>query len=179
MSALQSVSICTYMCAAAYYHQTKGQVCVGVGGGTHYIGVGRDNQMSLCFQSLSGTGVCFITKIYGKWFHSVAVMLIFSSLPIARPALPIIFMIVVVCRVFFFKISFFRQNLSTSVKQFASRSGLHFVRPDLGPNCLQKLSLSTQRLRENTLHTTHYQRESARRIFFETGSFAIYQIFLV
>ena len=53
------------MCAAADYHQTKGLVCVGAGG-THYIGVGKDNQMGLYFQSLSGTGVCFITKLYGK-----------------------------------------------------------------------------------------------------------------
>ena len=43
----------------------------------------------------------------------------------------------------FFKISFFEkifQEYHQSIKQFGSRSGPTFCRPDLGPNCLQKLS---------------------------------------
>ena len=43
----------------------------------------------------------------------------------------------------FFKINFwgnFFQEYHQSVKQFGSRSGPTFVGPDLGPNCLQKLS---------------------------------------
>ena len=46
------------------------------------------------------------------------------------------------CRllIFFFKNNFYKifQEYHQSVKQFGSRSG--FVGPDLGPNCLQRLS---------------------------------------
>ena len=34
----------------------------------------------------------------------------------------------------------FFQKYDQSVKQFGPRSGLTFVRPDLGPNCLQRFS---------------------------------------
>ena len=43
----------------------------------------------------------------------------------------------------FFKINFFQQFLQEyhqSFKQFGSRSDMTFVGPDLGPNCLQRLS---------------------------------------
>ena len=42
-----------------------------------------------------------------------------------------------------FKINFFEkfsQQYHQNVKQFGSRSGPHFVGPDLGPNCLQMQS---------------------------------------
>ena len=48
------------------------------------------------------------------------------------------------CRLLtFFKINFFKkffQENSQSFKRFGSRSGRRSVSPDLGPNCLQKLS---------------------------------------
>ena len=49
-----------------------------------------------------------------------------------------VFMIIC-CQLFFFKINFFKNNFQEyhqSVKQFGSRSGPSFVRPDLDPNCL-------------------------------------------
>ena len=48
------------------------------------------------------------------------------------------------CRLLtFFKIIFFKkffQEHNQSIKRFGSRSGTHSVGPDLGPNCLQRLS---------------------------------------
>ena len=44
---------------------------------------------------------------------------------------------------FFPKSTFSKKNIQEylqSGKQFESRSGQHFVRPDLGPNCLERLS---------------------------------------
>ena len=48
----------------------------------------------------------------------------------------------------FFEINFFEKLLQEnrqSVKQIGSRSGPTFCRPDLGPNCLQKLSADNTR----------------------------------
>ena len=47
----------------------------------------------------------------------------------------------------FFKINFFNKffkKYHDSVKQLGSRSGLFFVEPDLGPNCLQRLSVDSR-----------------------------------
>ena len=47
------------------------------------------------------------------------------------------------CLLIFFKIEIFKKNFQEyhrSIKQFGSKSGRHFVGPDLGPNCLQRLS---------------------------------------
>ena len=50
----------------------------------------------------------------------------------------------------FLKISFLKkifQDHYQSVKQFGSRSGPTFVRPDMGPNCLQRLSADNKNCR--------------------------------
>ena len=47
----------------------------------------------------------------------------------------------------FFKTIF--QEYHQSVKQFGCRS--HFVGPDLGPNCLQRLSADDKSLQRNTI----------------------------
>ena len=49
----------------------------------------------------------------------------------------------------FFKIGFLEKNFQEylqSVKQFGSRSTQQFVGPDVGPNCLQRLSAGNTRL---------------------------------
>ena len=59
--------------------------------------------------------------------------------------------------IFFSKFIFFKnffQEYHQSVKQFGSRLGRHFVGPDLGPNCLQKLSADD--------HRRHIAKESFR-----------------
>ena len=59
------------------------------------------------------------------------------------------------CRLLIFSKSFifekFFQEYHMSVKQIGSRSGPTFFRPDLGPNCLQRLSADdTRRQRVNS-----------------------------
>ena len=61
----------------------------------------------------------------------------FNSLPTGK------FSMLLSCLLNFLKINFFEksfQEYHRSVKQFGSRSGQTNVGPDLGPNCLQRLS---------------------------------------
>ena len=78
-----------------------------------------------------GEGMCFITNLH------------LSALTLCM--LGNFACYFVICGFFFlfFLIIFFKkifQEYHQSVKQFESRSGIHFVGPDLGPNCLKRLS---------------------------------------
>ena len=52
-----------------------------------------------------------------------------------------------------------------SVKQFRSRSGLTFVRPDLGPNCLKMLSTDRQRVMLIYFRKVHFHHQHCPRPF--------------